>query len=991
MTHGSDHDSQAQRMEALGRLAGGVAHDFNNLLTVIIGYGDMLVAGLPEEDPTRKGLEAILDAANRAGNLTRQLLLFSRRQEIWPRDVNVSEAITALERMLRRVMPEDVTLEVSAGDPGLVARVDPGQLDQVIVNLAVNARDAMTCGGRLRIDVRRALVSGMVDAGGEAVAPGDYVVVGVSDTGSGMDEETRSRIFEPFFTTKGEGKGTGLGLATVYGIVKRSGGFLTVQSSRGHGSTFDVYLPLVATEHVMARPEPESARTSGTETILLAEDDGVVRGVITRALKGAGYRVLPVGDGADASAIAAAYPGPIDLVVSDLVMPGMSGPDAVRRLRLSRPALRAVYHHRAHRSGGAGTVRAGARHGGAAEAVSAAGAAGRRARGPRPDGGVRAGGGRAVISANPHPRERERLEALRRYEILDSGREQVFDDLAALAAHVCGTPIALISFVDEHRQWFKSAHGLDALETPRDIAFCAHAILEPSGALVVPDARADARFADNPLVTGETDVRSYAGAVLASPEGLPLGALCVVDHEPRNPTRAQMDALGRLARQVVSQLLLRESAKRLREDIAERRHAEAELASSERLYRDLVENTQGLICAHEIDGTLRMVNEATARLLGYAREDVVGRNLRDFVPPEHRAAFGQYLMLMRRLRNYSGLLTLMRRDGRRVALAYQNFLFEAPAGPYVVGHGIDITERVKMEAVNRRFAAVLDASPDFVAIADPNGRPLYLNRAGRELSGVGPEQDIASLDIAHVHSPEAAQISLEVGLPAALAQGSWSGESSLRARDGRDVPVSQVILAHRDAAGQPEFIATIARDITEHRVLADQLLKAREEAVAASRMKSEFLANMSHEIRTPINGVVGLSDAVARDPAGRRAEGVRAGDPAFGRRPARDRQRHPRPLEDRGRQAPDRADPVLSRRGRDAGPRAGDRQSQEQGVAGRSPARAESPCRRRRRSGPRPPGAAEPRRQRGEVHDRGAACRSRSIAIRRTSPGSASA
>ena len=246
MMHGSDHDPQAQRMEALGRLAGGVAHDFNNLLTVIIGYGDMLVAGLPEEDPTRKGLEAILDAANRAGNLTRQLLLFSRRQEVWPRDVNVSEAISALERMLRRVMPEDVTLEVDAGDPGLMAHVDPGQLDQVIVNLAVNARDAMTCGGRLRIAVRRALVSGMVDAGGEAVAPGDYVVVGVSDTGAGMDEETRSRIFEPFFTTKGEGKGTGLGLATVYGIVKRSGGFLSVQSSRGHGSTFDVYLPLVA-------------------------------------------------------------------------------------------------------------------------------------------------------------------------------------------------------------------------------------------------------------------------------------------------------------------------------------------------------------------------------------------------------------------------------------------------------------------------------------------------------------------------------------------------------------------------------------------------------------------------------------------------------------------------------------------------------------------------------------------------------------------------
>jgi CheY-like chemotaxis protein len=334
---------RAQRMEALGQLAGGVAHDFNNLLTVIIGYADMLASGLPDEDPTRKGILTILETAQRAANLTRQLLLFSRRQEVAPTDVQLAGAVTSIEHMLRRVIPEHVQLEVALEDPAAVAHVDPGQLDQVLVNLAVNARDAMPMGGRLRIAVRSEQVAALVDATGEPAAPGEYAVIAVADTGVGMDAATRARIFEPFFTTKPKEKGTGLGLATVYGIIKRSGGFIVVQSTEGQGSTFEVYLPLGGRADARAAGDAPVPAAGGSETILLAEDDGVVRGVVLRALRQAGYAVLPVEDGDRAIAAAGGHDARIDLVLTDLVMPGMNGPELVERIRRTRPGVRAIF------------------------------------------------------------------------------------------------------------------------------------------------------------------------------------------------------------------------------------------------------------------------------------------------------------------------------------------------------------------------------------------------------------------------------------------------------------------------------------------------------------------------------------------------------------------------------------------------------------------------------------------------------------------------
>jgi len=315
-----------------------------------------------------------------------------------------------------------------------------------------------------------------------------------------------------------------------------------------------------------------------------------------------------------------------------------------------------------------------------------------------------------MMSAPIPAGESARLDALRRYRILDSEREQAFDDLTALAASVCDAPGAFISFVDEHRQWFKSTYGFEASETPRDVAFCAHAILEPGGLFEVPNASSDPRFHDNPLVTSGPRIRAYAGAVLESPDHHQLGTICVFDRRPRAFTSAQVDSLRRLARQVVAHLTLRQTAGMLAGELALKAHAERALMQSERRYRELVDNALGLICAHDLEGTLSMVNQGAVTLLGYGRDEMVGHGLWEFIPEEYRAAFDGYLRQVRTGAPFSGLLTLSRRDGRRVAMAFQNFMFESSDGSYVIGHGIDITDRVKAEAMNRRFAVELDAA-----------------------------------------------------------------------------------------------------------------------------------------------------------------------------------------------------------------------------------------------------------------------------------------
>ncbi len=334
---------QAQKMEAVGRLAGGVAHDFNNLLTVITSYSELLLGDLESTDPRREDLEEIRKAAAGAAGLTRQLLAFSRQQVLEPRVLDLNEIVSGAGKMLQRLIGEDVALvTVLAPDLGAV-KADPGQLEQVIMNLAVNARDAMPQGGKLTIETTNVDLDVTYTMEHTAVSPGPYVLLTVSDTGVGMDEETQRRIFEPFFTTKQTGTGTGLGLATVYGIVKQSGGFIWVYSEPGHGTTFKIYLPRVDEPAEAEQRGTTPQYVHGTETVLLAEDAGPLRAVARQILKREGYTVLEAPDGKSALEGAAAHDGPIHLLITDVIMPEMSGRQLAERLKQQRPELKVLF------------------------------------------------------------------------------------------------------------------------------------------------------------------------------------------------------------------------------------------------------------------------------------------------------------------------------------------------------------------------------------------------------------------------------------------------------------------------------------------------------------------------------------------------------------------------------------------------------------------------------------------------------------------------
>ncbi len=336
-----DQLRQVQKMETAGRLAGGLAHDFNNLLTAILGYGDLLLARLPEGDPLRRHSEEIQHAGERASALTRQLLAFSRKQVLISEVVDLNLMLRELETMLRRLVGERVEMALSLGCLGRVV-ADPGQLEQVLINLVLNSRDAMPRGGQLRVATRDVVLGAdYVHAHIEASA-GPHVLLEVADSGVGMDIETRSHIFEPFFTTKERGKGTGLGLASVYGIVKQSGGHLNVDSEPGRGSTFQVYLPRTESPSAPA-PTKAPAPMRGTETVLIAEDEAMVRSLAREILEAAGYRVLEAEGGEQAVQVAVGHTGPIHAFLSDVVMPGLTGPEAAERIRAVRPELRVLY------------------------------------------------------------------------------------------------------------------------------------------------------------------------------------------------------------------------------------------------------------------------------------------------------------------------------------------------------------------------------------------------------------------------------------------------------------------------------------------------------------------------------------------------------------------------------------------------------------------------------------------------------------------------
>jgi two-component system cell cycle sensor histidine kinase/response regulator CckA len=335
---------QTQKMEAVGQLAGGIAHDFNNLLTAILGYSKLAGAGLAPDERRRCDIDEITKAAERAASLTRQLLAFSRNQVLRSAIIDLNALVRGVSEMLRRLIGEQVLLDVVLASDLALVLADAGQLEQVVVNLSVNARDAMGQGGRLTLQTANVELHAATGLPGQVVVPGWYVMLAVIDTGVGMDPHTKRHLFEPFFTTKERGKGTGLGLATVYGIVKQSSGYIWAESEPGKGAAFRVYLPR-AVSQVALPPPPVAAPSTerGAERLLLVEDEASVRHLAGRVLEDAGYHVLYAPSGPQAESIFAEQHGDFDLLVTDVIMPGMSGPELFRRLTTAHPGLKVVY------------------------------------------------------------------------------------------------------------------------------------------------------------------------------------------------------------------------------------------------------------------------------------------------------------------------------------------------------------------------------------------------------------------------------------------------------------------------------------------------------------------------------------------------------------------------------------------------------------------------------------------------------------------------
>jgi nitrogen-specific signal transduction histidine kinase/CheY-like chemotaxis protein len=339
-----DHLRQSQKMEAIGRLAGGVAHDFNNLLTVIKGHSSLMLESLAPDDAMYSGSRQIEQAADRAASLTRQLLAFCRMQILQPKVLDLNALVSDMAKMLTRLVREDILFSFRPGASLGRVKADPGQLEQVIMNFTVNAGDAMPNGGALTIETQNVIVDAHVAKNRPMVPPGSYVMLIVSDTGCGMDAETKAHIFEPFFTTKELGKGTGLGLATVYGVIKQSGGWIWVDSTPGEGTRFEVYLPRVdSAVESTGLPQALVLAANRNETVLIAEDEDAVRDLASRFLKSAGYTVLAAKSGSDALEAAQRWGKTIDLLLTDMVMAHMRGPELAGELKNIYPDIKTVY------------------------------------------------------------------------------------------------------------------------------------------------------------------------------------------------------------------------------------------------------------------------------------------------------------------------------------------------------------------------------------------------------------------------------------------------------------------------------------------------------------------------------------------------------------------------------------------------------------------------------------------------------------------------
>ncbi len=331
---------QIQKMESIGNLAGGVAHDFNNILSAIIGFSQLALMKLPEDHPAADSLRIIYESGERAASLTRQLLAFSRKQVLEMKVVNLNTIIENVAKMLRRVIGANIVLELDLQNPIKNILADSGQMEQVLMNLLVNARDAMPSGGRVTVETMEVCVREKLD---QTVTPGSYAMLSVVDTGTGMSQEVQERIFEPFFTTKEVGKGTGLGLSTVYGIVKQHDGHITVRSEKGQGTRFKIYFPVVNREADGINVQKQSKLMRGTETVLVVDDEPSIRKLLIQTMQPLGYKLLDASSGEDALKVSDEYPGAIDLLITDVVMPGMNGMQLAETLQHQRPGMRVIF------------------------------------------------------------------------------------------------------------------------------------------------------------------------------------------------------------------------------------------------------------------------------------------------------------------------------------------------------------------------------------------------------------------------------------------------------------------------------------------------------------------------------------------------------------------------------------------------------------------------------------------------------------------------
>ena len=550
---------QAQKMEAVGQLTGGVAHDFNNLLTVISTSVALLRRPTTSEEQRTRSMDAIAKTVKRASRLTGQLLAFARRQALTPTVFDASQNVAAVTEMIGTLIGARMQLETSLGDECFID-ADPGQFDTAVVNLTVNARDAMNGSGQLHLDVRR--VDGVPSIRLHPAIEGDYVAVSVTDTGNGISPENLERIFEPFFTTKGPGHGTGLGLSQVFGFAKQSGGEVEVESTVGQGTRFTLYFPRVqqaaANSADLATASAAQGRREGT--VLVVEDNAEVAAAVTQSLNELGYATVHVVDARLALEALEREAHSFALVFSDVIMTGMDGVELGRAIRRRWPQLPVVLT-----SGYSNVLSQESDHGFEVLAkpydLEALGRTMLRAttadKSSEPASQIANASPTIQSMMDEATAETRRQAELDSMQILDTAPEAAFDDLVRMASEICGTPVALLSLVDRDRQWFKARVGLEATESPREYAFCAHAIQQPERTMVVEDASQDPRFATNPLVTGGPGIRFYAGAPLVTTSGQALGTLCVIAPQARALTPRQGEILQFLADEAVRRLEVR--------------------------------------------------------------------------------------------------------------------------------------------------------------------------------------------------------------------------------------------------------------------------------------------------------------------------------------------------------------------------------------------------------------------------------------------------